>query len=193
MKHQIIKYATLTLLAGAVGLAATSSWGADDLHLQSKQAIENFQRADSTLTSFFKNSAGYAVFPSVGKGGFVVGGARGKGLVFEKDEPVGNATMTQASFGAQAGAQSFAEVIFFENPAALSDFKSGKFELNAELSAVVLKEGASSAAGYKKGVAVFTLPTRGVMAQASVGGQKFKYEPMNLQPTGRETAAKTND
>jgi lipid-binding SYLF domain-containing protein len=159
--------------------------GAEDLRAQSKQAIDDFKRADSSLGTFFANSTGYAVFPDVGKGGFIVGGARGKGIVFEKGNPIGRATMTQASIGAQAGGQTFAQVIFFETPGALNDFKSGKFELSADISAVAASEGASKAAQYKKGVAVFALPKSGLMVQASVGGQKFKFEPEAMQPTGR--------
>jgi lipid-binding SYLF domain-containing protein len=114
-----------------------------------------------------------------------VGGARGKGIVFEKGNPIGRATMTQASIGAQAGGQTFEQVIFFETPGALSDFKSGKFEMSADISAVAASEGASKSAAYKKGVAVFTLSKKGLMVQASVGGQKFKFEPEAMQPTGR--------
>jgi lipid-binding SYLF domain-containing protein len=115
-----------------------------------------------------------------------VGGAHGKGLVYEKTTLVGQATLTQASVGAQVGGQTFAELIFFETPAALQDFKAGKFEMSAEVSAVAAAEGASKSADYKKGVAVFTLPKSGLMVSASIGGQKFKYEAEVPQPTGRE-------
>ncbi len=166
-------------------LSASASRADEDLRVQSKQAIGDFKTADSSLATFFANSAGYAVFPDVGKGGFIVGGARGKGIVYEKGNPIGRAIMTQASIGAQAGGQTFAEVIFFETPSALSDFKNGKFEMSAEVSAVAASEGASKAAKYKRGVAVFTLPKSGLMVQASIGGQKFKFEPESMEPTGR--------
>jgi lipid-binding SYLF domain-containing protein len=166
-------------------LAAFPVQADDDLRMQSRQAMSDFMNADSGLQKFMGDSAGYAVFPSVGKGGFIVGGAHGKGLVYEKTNVVGQATMTQASIGAQVGGQTFAELIFFQTPAALNDFKAGKFEMSAEVSAVVVKEGASTAANYKDGVAVFTLPKKGAMVQASIGGQKFKFEPENLAPTGR--------
>jgi lipid-binding SYLF domain-containing protein len=176
-----------TALAVFLAVLATSAVQAadEDLRTESQQAIASLQKADSTLTTFFTNSAGYAVFPSVGKGGFIVGGAHGKGLVYEKGKVIGQATMTQASIGAQVGGQSFAQVIFFETPAALNDFKSGKFEMSADISAVAASEGASKAAKYKEGVAVFTLPKKGLMAQAAVGGQKFTFEPEAPQPTGR--------
>src|SRR5215472_9212109 len=157
----------------------------DDIRAESQQAVADFIKTDSTLQTFLNNSAGYAIFPSVGKGGFIIGGARGKGLVYEKTNIVGQATMTQASIGAQVGGQSFAEIIFFENPTALEDFKSGKFEMSADVSAVAAAEGASKTADYKKGVAVFTLPKKGLMVQASIGGQKFSFDPEIPQPTGR--------
>ena len=188
MKH------TIRYLASAVCLAVLSAFNAqaaDDLQTESKLAIEAFKKTDSALTTFFENAAGYAVFPNVGKGGLVVGGARGKGLVYEKRQITGDATMTQASIGAQAGGQTFAEVIFFETPNALNDFKAGNFEMSAEVSAVAAAEGASKAAKYKHGVAVFTLPKKGLMVQATIGGQKFKFHPATLEPTGRPSP-KTN-
>ena len=174
MKTQICRMSLFVAFAMAVGSARTAQ-ADEDLPAQSKQAVADFLKADSTLKKFFDESAGYAVFPSVGKGGFIVGGARGTGLVYEKTNVIGVATMTQASIGAQIGGQTFAEIIFFESPGALNDFKDGKFELSAEASAVAAAEGASAAAKYRQGVAVFTLPKRGLMVQASIGGQKFKF------------------
>jgi lipid-binding SYLF domain-containing protein len=156
---------------------------ANELPLQCKQTVADFQQTDPAIKSFIENAAGYAVFPDVGKGGFIVGGARGKGLLYEKGAITGQTTMTQASIGAQAGGQSFAEVICFESPGAVSDFKAGKFEMGADVSAVVVSQGASQSAKYKQGVAVFAMPKKGLMVQASVGGQKFKFEPL-ISPTG---------
>ena len=175
-------------LAVAVSLAfsATAVWADDDLKTESKQAIDKFKSTDSSMSTFFNNSAGYAVFPNVGKGGLIVGGAHGKGMVFEKGgTPIGQATMTQASIGAQAGGQTFSQIIFFETPASLSDFKEGKFEMRAGVSAIAVKEGASTSANYKEGVAVFTLPKKGLMVEASVGGQKFKFEPESGSNTNK--------
>jgi lipid-binding SYLF domain-containing protein len=168
----------LAALCTMAALVAFNAPAAEGLKSESQQTLTNFLRADSTLQKFIDQSAGYAVFPNVSKGGLVVGGARGKGVVYEKNNPIGVATMTQASVGAQAGGQTFAEIICFETPAALKDFKAGKFEMSAEVSAVAAAEGASKAAKYKQGVAVFTLPKKGLMVQASIGGQKFKFESM---------------
>jgi len=182
--REMIRNVALAVAVTAV-LSTFNVQADEDLRVQSKQAVDDFKKADPSMATFFANSAGFAVFPDVGKGGFIVGGARGKGIVFEKGNPIGRATMTQASIGAQAGGQTFEQVIFFETPGALSDFKSGKFEMSADISAVAASEGASKSAAYKKGVAVFTLSKKGLMVQASVGGQKFKFEPEAMQPTGR--------
>ena len=159
-------------------LLATNARADDELQANSQQAVADFLKTDPTMKRFFDESAGYAVFPDVGKGGLIVGGARGKGLVYERTNLVGQATMTQGSVGAQVGGQTFAEIIFFENPVALDDFKAGKLEMSAEVSAVAAAEGTSRTARYKMGVVVFTLPKKGLMVQASVGGQKFKFEPL---------------
>lgn len=182
MKNKICG-AALVALSLALGLSATTVKAQDDLKTESKDAMANFLKTDPSLQKFVDESPGYAIFPSVGKGGFVVGGARGKGLLYEKGAATGQATMTQGSIGAQVGGQSFAEIIFFESASAVSDFKTGKFEMSADVSAVAAAQGAAKSAKYKNGVAVFTLPLKGLMVQASIGGQKFKYEP--LQPTGR--------
>ena len=141
------------------------------------QAIESFKKADSGMTNLFANSAGYVVFPRVGKGGFFFGGAHGNGFVFEKGKPVGRASITQFTVGAQIGGQEFAEVIFFETPETLAEFKTSRFTLNAQVSAVAAAEGISKNAKYIDGVLVFTQARQGLMAEASVGGQKFKYRP----------------
>jgi lipid-binding SYLF domain-containing protein len=181
MKKMQYMVAALTLVA----FVAAGDEDTATLKSEATQTVSAFKRADPGLSTFFDTSAGAAVFPTVAKGGLVVGGAHGKGVVFQKDKIVGTASMTQASIGAQAGGQSFSQVIFFETPQALEDFKEGKFEMSAEVSAVIAAEGASKAAKYKHGVAVFTLPKKGAMVQASIGGQKFKFEP-DIAPTGRQ-------
>jgi lipid-binding SYLF domain-containing protein len=175
-------------MALAVSLAVLPAFTVqadDELKAESQQAVSDFLRTDPSLQKFLDSSAGYVIFPNVGKGGLIVGGAHGKGVVYQNKNVIGLATLTQASIGAQAGGQTFAELIFFETPAALNDFKAGKYEMSAEASAVAAKEGASTTANYKQGVVVFTLPKKGLMASAAVGGQKFSFEPAPLQPTGR--------
>jgi len=182
MKNKSYKM-VLAVFSAAAMCSVFTAFAEDDLQSESQQAIASFQRADSNLKTFVDNSAGYAVFPDVGKGGLIVGGAHGKGLLYEHGAVSGKTSMTQASIGAQAGGQSFAEIIFFQSPSAVGDFKAGKFEISADVSAVIAAEGASKSAKYKDGVVVFALPKKGLMVQASIGGQKFNYEP--LVPTGR--------
>jgi len=134
-------------------------------------------KGDADLAKWFTTAYGYAVFPSITKAAVVVGGGGGGGRVFEKGVYVGDARVSQATIGAQIGGQSFSEVIFFENKAALDRFKDGKFEFAAGLSAVAAAEGKSKDAKYANGVAVFTHAKKGLMAEASVGGQKFKFTP----------------
>src|SRR5436305_619354 len=106
-------------LAAVTGIATARA--DEDLKTEATQTIDAFKKADPGLTGFFSDAAGYAVFPTVGKGGLIVGGAHGKGVVYEKGKSVGQASLSQASIGAQAGGQAFAEVIFFDSPTALGD------------------------------------------------------------------------
>jgi lipid-binding SYLF domain-containing protein len=146
--------------------------------------------------SFFDNSYGYAVFPSIGKGGLVVGGAHGKGRVYAQGKYIGDTAVTQVSVGFQAGGEAFRQIIFFENKAALDQFTSGNFEFGADANAVAIRSGVSGSVGttgatgtantaknaasgakYYKGMAVFTVVKGGAMVQATVGGQKFSFKP----------------
>ncbi|MEX0361331.1 hypothetical protein [Flagellimonas sp.] len=142
-----------------------------------KRAKKTLLKADRGLQRFFDNSAGYVLFPNVGKGGFIIGGASGNGAVYENGEVVGMANLKKLNVGFQAGGQAIIEIIFFETAVDLERFKEGKFQFAAETSAVALKSGIAFNAKYKDGVAVFALPKAGLMADASVGGQKFGYKP----------------
>jgi lipid-binding SYLF domain-containing protein len=142
-----------------------------------KKAKQTLLTATPGLQEFFDNSAGYVLFPNVGKGGFIVGGASGNGAVYDNGTVVGMANLKKLNIGLQAGGQAIIEVIFFETAADLAEFKDGEYEFSAEASAVALKSGEAVNAKYKDGVAVFALPKAGLMADASVGGQKFTYHP----------------
>jgi len=141
----------------------------------SKAAQAEFVKSDSLMQSLFENSFGYVIFPNIGKGAIGIGGAAGNGIVFEKGEPVGSAKMKQVSIGFQFGGQVYREVIFFENEAALERFKQDKFEFAAQASAVAATKGASANVKYRDGVMVFTQEKKGLMYEASIGGQKFSY------------------
>lgn len=181
--HSIAALLVTAVLTASPALADDK----DKLQGEVQEAIQTFQTRDSTMKPFFNDAVGYAVFPNVAKGGLIVGGAHGDGLVYQKGATIGKASVSQASVGAQIGGQAFAEVIFFETQAALDDFKAGKFEMSAEVSAVAAAEGAAKAAKYTQGVAIFTLPKKGLMAQASIGGQKFKYTPLEVGKPGDAT------
>jgi lipid-binding SYLF domain-containing protein len=179
MKQTIRNAVLIALLLASGSPALTAPASGDEVVAEAEKAIKAFQTADSGLTNLFSGSTGFAMFPRVGKGGLVVGGERGKGIVFEKGKPIGEATLTEINVGPQIGGQSFYEVIFFETAEALSNFKQSNFEMSAKVSAVVAAEGAALTARYRDGVMVFTLPRTGLMVQAAIGGQKFKYKPFN--------------
>jgi len=147
-----------------------------DLKKDTQDTIAAYRKADPTIERFFKDSAGYAVFPRVGKIGFIFGGGHGAAEVYEKGKLVGTASMTLVTVGLQAGAQEFSEIIFFENQAALDRFKQGKFEFTASASAVIITAGAAKSANYRDGVVVFAQSRGGAMAEAALGTQKFSYK-----------------
>lgn len=162
-------------------------------------AIKSFKNAGESGT-FFGNSVGYAVFPTIGKGGIGIGGAYGKGKVYKNGAVIGTSDMVQATIGLQLGGQAFSQVIFFENESALNNFTSGNFEFSADASAVAITAGASAgantgggtsagasssknnadttSAGYRKGMAIFTVAKGGLMYQATLGGQKYSFDPI---------------
>ena len=150
----------------------------DEMQLSVAKAILDIKNADPGMSKFFDGAAGYAVFPRVGKGGIGVGGAHGKGLVIVNDQAVGRTSLSQVTVGLQLGGQVYAQFIFFEDDVALGHFQRGNWEMGAQASAVAVTLGASADANYDKGVAVFTHVGGGLMAEASVGGQKFTYEPL---------------
>lgn len=143
---------------------------------KAQKVIENFKEKNADMETFFEDSYGYVVFPSIGKGAIGFGGAHGKGLVYENDQLIGNAKMTQITWGLQWGGQAYSEVIFFEDEEALNSFKANNFEFSGQVSAVAIKHGASADIAYEKGVAVYTIAKGGLMCEASVGGQKFKFK-----------------
>jgi lipid-binding SYLF domain-containing protein len=146
---------------------------------------------------YFNSAYGYAIFPNIGKAGFIVGGARGEGHVYAGGQLVGDTTMNQLSVGFQLGATDYAEIIFFKNKAAFDDFTSGNFEFdaNAQVTAITASAGASAGTtgadasasggqrdaatggGYYKGMAVFTVTRGGLMYEAALAGQKFSFTP----------------
>jgi lipid-binding SYLF domain-containing protein len=184
--HLQLRFFLVLLL---VTLPLTQVW-ADEY----EGTIKVFKEAGES-SAYFDNSHGYAVFPTIGKGGIGIGGAYGKGRVYEGGKHVGDTSVTQLTVGLQLGGQAYSQIIFFEDKRAFDEFTSGNFEFGAQASAVAITAGASAAATtagssagisggkhdaktvgkYHKGMAVFTVAKGGLMYEASIGGQKFSY------------------
>jgi lipid-binding SYLF domain-containing protein len=190
MNNLIRAMLAFIVLGVAVGPAYADEYGA---------TIDSFKSAGQSA-SFFSKSYGYAVFPTVGKGGFVVGAAYGGGHVYANGKHVGDVSITQLSVGFQAGGQAYSEIVFFEDKRAFDEFTSGSFEFSADAGAVVITAAASGSAGtsgaagsasagakaatagnYYKGMAVFTIAKGGLMYQAAIAGQKFSYKPLGAK------------
>ena len=190
MSH-INRRTALAMSLAASGLVWMKPAWADEFD----DTIAMFRKAEET-GKFFKTAHGYAVFPRILKAGIGIGGARGDGRVYEKGKVIGDSTMTQLSIGFQLGGEGFAQMIFFENKAALDKFTSGNFEFSAEASAVALTVGASAKAGttgagagasvtkekaaavaaYNNGMAIFTIVRGGLMYEVSLAGQKYSFK-----------------
>lgn len=177
MRFSTLFLATMAALVMASPLSAFEPNINDKMELDVARAIIDIKEADPGIETFFENAAGYAVFPSVGKGGFVVGGAYGKGVVITNEQVSGYTSMTQATIGLQLGGQKYAQFIFFRDQVALEHFRRGNFEFGAQASAVAATKGASADANYDGGVVIFTHAGGGLMFEGSVGGQQFTYEP----------------
>jgi len=142
---------------------------------KAEQTRKEFLKTDRGLQKFFDESYGYAILPNIGKGGLIVGGAHGNGIVFKNDEPLGTTEMTQLTVGGQIGGKSYAELIFFKSEAEFEVFMTGRYEVAVSLAAVALDYGVSNDLAYSDGVAIVTKDNGGLMAEATVGGQKFFY------------------
>jgi lipid-binding SYLF domain-containing protein len=149
----------------------------DTLVKQSQTARQEWNKVDPQLEAFAKKGQGFVFFPEITKGGLLVGGANGHGVVYEKGQHIGYAELTQVSVGFQAGGQTYSELIVFENQPAMDRFKRNEIDFGANASAVIAEKGAAAGAQFVDGVAVFVKPTGGAMAEASLGGQKITYMP----------------
>jgi lipid-binding SYLF domain-containing protein len=178
MKRIICMALILTVVVGLlVGCASGPASRAeqDALLQESAAAMQQMRAEDPALGELVRQSYGYALFPKVTKGGLVVGGASGQGVVYERGKHVGYCDLTQASVGLQVGAQTFSELLLFEDRAALDRFKAGSLNFGADASAVVLESGVATNVAFVDGVAVVVRPIGGAMVEASVGGQQFSY------------------
>jgi len=176
MRKAMLSFITFTLLASSTSLLAFEPDTSDEQQLAVAKAILDIKKADPGIEKFINGAAGYAVFPKVGKGGIGIGGAHGKGLVIVNDKAIANTSLSQVTVGFQLGGQVYSQFVFFEDETSLGHFQRGNFELGAQASAVAVTLGASADANYDKGVAVFTHVSGGLMYEATISGQKFKYE-----------------
>jgi lipid-binding SYLF domain-containing protein len=184
------RFAGLTLTAAISASATLVGIGCQSSPTPSKPAaqatlasettasLDGFKNEDPSLAELLDKAVGYAVFPDVGKAGFIAGGSYGKGELFEGGKKTGFADITQATIGLQAGAQSFGELVLFMRDEDLQKFKRNDFALSGNLSAVAIKAGAARSADTSKGVVVFVRSKSGLMAEASVGGQRFRFQPI---------------
>jgi lipid-binding SYLF domain-containing protein len=169
----------LTVVASLLSSCATAPASREDrqaLVAEAAARLQQMRAEDPSLEGLVKRSHGYAVFPNVGKAGLGVGGAYGRGVVYERGQHIGYSDVSQGSVGLQVGAQSFSELLVFENKAALDRFKAGRFDFAADASAVVLKSGVATNANFVDGVAVVVQPIGGAMVEAAIGGQQFTYQ-----------------
>jgi len=176
-KTLIVSLLLLIFVAAGCATAPETKEGKNVLSAQVDEAIAIFKTRDPSIDRFFTQSYGYAVFPKVGKGAFIVGGAHGKGQVYEQGSLAGYSTLSQASLGFSFGGEYFREIIFFREKQDLDKFKMEEYTFAAQATGVALEEGVAAKADYKDGMAVFITSDKGLMVDASLGGQKFKYVP----------------
>lgn len=183
----IVKTLIICLLMFLYGSSAFA-----DNYQETKKMFE-----DAGIPEMFSSAYGYALFPTIGKAGFIVGGAYGKGRVYEQGKYIGDTEMTQATVGFQLGGAGFSQVVFFQDERALLEFSNGNFEFSAGMEAVAITAAAGASAstagssasasggknnaniasgGYNKGMAIYTITKGGLMYEASVGGQKFTFK-----------------
>jgi len=174
---------TLLLAFGSVGCATAPDTAQERAELvsEAQMRLAQFEHEQPELYRAYTDSAhGIAVFPTVGKGGYIFGGSFGQGVVFIDGGVDGYCSITSATVGAQIGGQEYTQILFFENEVALNEFKAGDVAGAAQVSAVAGAADASQHAEYRHGVAVYAIDGNGLMAEATVGAQKFEYLPANV-------------
>lgn len=176
IKKTNIVTAVLAFIISVTMNAQVGGWN-PELTSDSNEALKTMLEKTPKLESFHNESFGYVVFPKITKAGIGLGGAMGKGIVFKNHQVVGKSKLKQVSLGLQFGGQQYSEIIFFKDQESFEKFTNGKVKFDGQASAVAIKEGASIDMAYQDGVAVFTQTKGGLMYEASLGGQHFKYMP----------------
>ncbi len=173
MRHMVIAAVVMVGSTLAVPAVAQSDGDLEEI----REVVTTMTDGDPGMAAWFREAHAYAVYPNVGKAGFGIGATRGDGIAYVGGAPVGETRLTAVSVGLQLGAQRFIEVVFFRDQTAWDDFRRENFEFGAQVSAVAFTSGVSADLAYSGGVAVVTMAKGGLMYEASVGGQKFEYEP----------------
>ena len=173
MKNLIVGIAVAGLMACAG--APDTQRERTQLQQQASTTLSTMTSKDPSLGPLLDSAAGYVVFPNVGKGAFVVGGAHGQGVLYQRGMPIGYVELQQASIGAQVGAQSFAELIVLQSSDDVRRIKDGTFSLSGNASAVALSAGIAGSTDFRDGTAVFVMPRGGAMAEVAIGGQRLRY------------------
>lgn len=177
-----IRYLNSILLATVAAIAFSgcattpkSPEGKNVLSAEVDQAIAEFRAADPDVQRFFDKSYAYAVFPKVFKAAFFFGGGGGKGEVYEQGNMIGYSSLTQGTFGFSFGGEYFREIVFFRDKEDLDEFTAEEYAFSAQATAVALTSGVAAKADYQAGKAVFVIADKGLMVDASLGGQKFNF------------------
>jgi lipid-binding SYLF domain-containing protein len=191
IRRSFVLLIVLTLCLGSAGWATRK---VEDY----SETINNFKKS-SDVAPLFDHAYGYAVFPNIGRGGLGVGGAHGKGQVYKGGEVTGFTSLSDVTIGLQAGGQAYSQIIFFETESAYNKFTGGNFEFEAAATAIAIQSGASASAGtaggasagassggsggsyagkFDSGMLVLTMAKGGLMYQATIGGQKYSFNPV---------------
>jgi len=171
--------ALLTLLFAGCATAPRSPAQRQSLRQSADATLSEMIARDPPLADLLYRATAYAVFPSIGAGGILVGGAYGRGILYEGGAPTGYVSLEQASIGAQLGGQSFAELLVLRTPAEARALKGGHFTAGANLGVVVLTAGAAAHPSFDPNASVFVLPRGGLMVDISIAGQQLNYQPFN--------------
>ena len=170
----------MNMLRLGIAVLSLLVWPAAKLAAQEDvpPVIAKVKAKDPGMEKIFSDAVGYAVYPTIGKGAIGVGGAHGNGWVYEGGKLIGKSSLTQVTVGFQLGGQAYSEVVLFQTRQALDNFKLGHLKLDAQASAIAVTERASADLAYRGGVAIVTMAKGGLMYEASVGGQKFSFKPV---------------
>ncbi len=166
------------LFAGCATAPATRA-EKESLQTSARATLDEMIARNPAIQDIIRNAPGYAVFPSIGKGGVLVGGAHGQGILYEHGVPTGYVAVEQASIGAQLGGQTFAQLLVLHTPQQIADVKAGRFTAGANLGVVVLSQSANTQTNFNPNASLFVMPRGGLMVDVSVSGQRIKYQPLS--------------